>query len=57
MSRPDRPARGPWGGVRRSLFWRVFLVMLLSVAAVQALNVALVVSIAPPTPVEYIFLR
>ena len=53
MSRPDRPARGPWGGVRRSLFWRVFLVMLLSVAAVQALNVALVVSIAPPTPRIY----
>ncbi|MCU6456006.1 HAMP domain-containing histidine kinase [Sphingomonas sp. A2-49] len=42
-----------WGWVRQSLFWRVFLVMLLSVAAVQALNVALVVFITPPTPRIY----
>jgi len=34
----------------KSLFWRVFFVMLLSVATVQALNVALVVFITPPTP-------
>ena len=44
------PARIGIGWVSRSLFWRVFLVMLLSVAAVQALNVALVVFITPPTP-------
>jgi signal transduction histidine kinase len=44
------PARVGIGWVSRSLFWRVFLVMLLSVAAVQALNVALVVFITPPTP-------
>lgn len=36
--------------MRKSLFWRIFLVMLLSVATVQALNVALVVFITPPTP-------
>ena len=39
--------------LRQSLFWRVFAVMLLSVAAVQALNVALVLFIAPPTPRIY----
>jgi signal transduction histidine kinase len=42
-----------WGWIRQSLFWRVFLVMLISVAAVQALNVALVVFITPPTPRIY----
>lgn len=44
------PGRTAFGWMRRSLFWRVFLLMLLSVAAVQALNVALVVFVAPPTP-------
>ncbi|MGP7796007.1 sensor histidine kinase [Sphingomonas sp. CLY1604] len=39
--------------VRKSLFWRIFLLMLLSVASVQALNVALVVFITPPTPRIY----
>ena len=53
MTRRVPPRRGALGWVRRSLFWRVFLVMLLSVAAVQALNVALVVSITPPTPRIY----
>lgn len=53
MTRLVQPRRGALGWVRRSLFWRVFLVMLLSVAAVQALNVALVVSITPPTPRIY----
>lgn len=38
---------------RKSLFWRIFLLMLLSVASVQALNVALVVFISPPTPRMY----
>ncbi len=51
-----RRGEGRWTGGRwaqRSLFWRVFVVMLLSVAAVQALNVALVVFISPPTPRIY----
>jgi two-component system OmpR family sensor kinase len=39
--------------VRQSLFWRVFAVMFISVAAVQALNVVLVVFITPPTPRIY----
>jgi len=39
--------------MRKSLFWRIFLLMLLSVASVQALNVALVVFITPPTPRIY----
>lgn len=45
--------RGVFGWLLRSLFWRVFLVMLLSVAAVQACNVALVLYITPPTPRIY----
>jgi len=47
------PLGWPLGWVRRSLFWRVFLMMLISVAAVQALNVVLVVFITPPTPRIY----
>ncbi len=50
---PTRPRMRAWQWARRSLFWRVLLVMLLSVAAVQALNVALVVFITPPTPRIY----
>ncbi|MEI5688260.1 HAMP domain-containing sensor histidine kinase [Sphingomonas kyungheensis] len=46
----NRPVRPAVRWVSKSLFWRVFLVMLLSVAAVQALNVALVVFLTPPTP-------
>ena len=48
--------RSRWVGlasVRTSLFWRIFLLMLLSVASVQALNVALVVFLSPPTPRIY----
>ncbi len=33
-----------------SLFWRIFLVMLASVASVQLVNVALLVFVSPPTP-------
>ena len=53
MTNAARARWAAWGWVRKSLFWRVFLVMLLSVAAVQALNVALVVFITPPTPRIY----
>lgn len=48
---------GRWGrgrvGAGMSLFWRIFLVMLASVASVQLLNFIVVVFVTPPTPPIY----
>lgn len=44
------PAMAWWRRIGLSLFWRIFLVMLASVASVQLVNVALLVFVTPPTP-------